>query len=219
MEGPPDKLPEALPDEPMSMASEWLAHAWKVRPQPNPHAIVLATVNSNGHPSSRVVLCKEIHVELGYLVFYTNYRSRKGRELAGNDRASAVLFWDALHRQIRVEGRVVKSPPEESDAYFATRSWDKQLGAWCSEQSQPIESRTAMQAKVMDTARKLSLVDAGGELSGEARRSPIPRPPHWGGYRLWADAVEIWTEGEGRVHDRGLWTRTLSEPLEDSPRV
>ena len=193
------------------MVSTWLDHAWAVRPQPNPHAVVLATVAQNGQPSARLVLCKEINVELGYCVFYTNYRSRKAIELARNDRASMVFFWDGLHRQIRIEGRVTKSPAEESDMYFATRDWDKQLSAWCSDQSAPIDSRSAMHEKVIATARHLKLVDERGQFPNREPSEPIPRPPYWGGYRLWAGAVELWTEGEGRVHDRGYWQRNLGE--------
>src|SRR5262245_24401106 len=123
MKLPAQLLPDPLPDDPMPLAADWLAEAWQQRTQPNPDAMVLATSDTDGRPSARVVLCKRIVTTPGYLLFYTNYRSRKGRELANNARAAGVLHWDALHRQLRVEGRVVKATDAESDAYFATRAW------------------------------------------------------------------------------------------------
>ena len=215
MQGPPDLLPDILPGEPMTMVAEWLEHAWRVRSQPNPHAIVLATSDADGRPSARVVLCKDIAVAPGYLVFYTNYRSRKGRELERNDRAAAIFFWDALNRQIRVEGRVVKAPAADSDAYFSSRSWDKQLSVFASDQSETIDSRRAMHDKVMAVAGQLGILDREGRLLDTGPAKTIPRPVHWGGYRLWADSVEIWTEGSRRIHDRGLWTRTLGDRDDD----
>ncbi len=101
--------------------NRWLAEAWEHQVQPNPNAIVLATSDPDGRPSARVVLCKEIVAEPGYLVFYTNYLSRKGRQLARNPRAAAVIHWDALHRQVRVEGPILEAPAADSDAYFASR--------------------------------------------------------------------------------------------------
>jgi pyridoxamine 5'-phosphate oxidase len=121
-------LPQTLPSDPMPLFAAWFAHARERRLQPNPDAMVLATV-ADGQPSARVVLCKRIAPEDGYLVFFTNYLSRKGRELAAHPRAAVVFHWDALHRQVRIEGRIVRSPAEESDAYFASRPLDSRIGA------------------------------------------------------------------------------------------
>jgi energy-coupling factor transporter ATP-binding protein EcfA2 len=108
-------LPEPLPPEPLVVLNRWMAEAWQHRQQPNPNSMVLATTDSTGHPSARVVLCKEVVPLPGYLVFYTNYLSRKGRQLADNPRAAAVIHWDALHRQVRIEGHVLQAPPADSD--------------------------------------------------------------------------------------------------------
>jgi pyridoxamine 5'-phosphate oxidase len=189
-------LSDSLPAEPLAVVADWLACAWRERRQPNPNAMVLATTTAGGHPSARVVLCKDIAPQPGFLVFYTNYESRKGRELAANARAAAVMHWDYLHRQVRVEGPVVKAPEADSDAYFASRALESRIGAWASRQSQPIASRAELLGAVQATTQRFGGV--------------VPRPPHWGGYRLWADAVELWVEGEGRIHDRARWTRTLT---------
>ncbi len=119
MKNPIELLPEPLPPEPLIVLNQWMAESWQRRLQPNPNAMVLATSDPEGRPSARVVLCKEIVEQPGYLVFFTNYLSRKGRQLAGNPRAAAVIHWDALHRQVRVEGLVVAAPAADSDAYFA----------------------------------------------------------------------------------------------------
>src|SRR5215472_7447121 len=142
-------LPEPLPAEPLGVATRWLAEAWAARRQPNANSMVLATSTPDGQPSARVVLCRDIVPQPGYLVFYTNYRSSKGRQLADNPRAAAVMHWDALSRQVRIEGAVVRGPAAESDAYFASRSWDKRVGAWASAQSEPVASRAALEAAVV----------------------------------------------------------------------
>jgi pyridoxamine 5'-phosphate oxidase len=210
MQASNELLPDALPAEPMSTVFEWLAEAAARRLQPNPNAMVLATATRDGRPAARVVLCKDIAPEPGYIVFYTNYQSRKGRELAENPRAAAVIHWDHLHRQIRIEGIVVPVPVEESDAYFASRPWQSRIGAWASAQSQPIASRAEMLSAVADTARRFGTPDPSDD-SANASSVTIPRPAHWGGYRLWADAVELWVEGKSRVHDRVRWTRSLTD--------
>ena len=138
-----DLLPDPLPAEPMALASAWLATALAARQQPNPDSMVLATATASGQPSARVVLCKEFDVEFGRVSFVTNYDSRKGRELAENARAALVFHWDHSHRQIRVEGVVVKAPEAESDAYFESRNWQRRIGAWASAQSQPLRARAA----------------------------------------------------------------------------
>jgi len=203
-------LTDPLPTEPLVVLNQWMAQSWQQRLQPNPNAMVLATTDPDGHPSARVVLCKEIVAQPGYLVFFTNYLSRKGRQLAGNPRAAAVIHWDALHRQVRVEGPVVQAPAAASDAYFASRPWQSRVGAWASEQSAPVASREAILKAVISTAERFGVPDptqAAGEGSTDFQ---IPRPPHWGGYHLWAESVELWVEGEARIHDRARWTRELT---------
>ena len=204
-----EHLPEPLPAEPLELAANWLAEATRKDIQPNPNAMVLATTDASGHPSARVVLCKQIAPQPGWLTFYTNYQSHKGRELRDNPRAAVVLHWDKLHRQVRVEGRIVQLPAAESDVYFATRNWQSRLGAWASQQSEPIASRAELLGKVAKTALRLALpVPADEQQQDPGLR--IARPPHWGGYRLWAEAVELWVEGSARIHDRARWQRTLA---------
>jgi pyridoxamine 5'-phosphate oxidase len=179
--------------------------------QPNPNAMVVATVGDDGAPAARVVLCKQVVPDPGYIVFYTNYESRKGRDLTRHPRAAAVIHWDALHRQVRIEGAVVISPAAESDAYFASRPWQSRIGAWASAQSQPIASRADMLAAVARTAERFGTPNPTDPAATAPAGIAIPRPPHWGGYRLWADSIELWVEGSGRIHDRARWTRTLRE--------
>lgn len=198
-------LPEVLPGDPLGIAANWLEDAWKRRLQPNPNAMVLST-ERDGRPSARVVLCKGITPDPGYVVFYTNYLSRKGRELAGNPRAAAVIHWDHLHRQIRFEGHTSTAPASDSDAYFASRALPSRIGAWASAQSEPIGSRAQLVDAVAAAAKRLGVTDPENPGSGEVA---VPRPPHWGGYRIWVDAVELWVEGAGRIHDRARWTRNL----------
>ena len=210
---PTEVLPEILPPDPLVVLKEWMAESWERKLQPNPNAMVLATSEADGRPSARVVLCKEIVAQPGYLVFFTNYLSRKGLQLARNPRAAAVIHWDALHRQVRVEGPVVQAPPTDSDAYFASRPWQSRIGAWASQQSQPVASREILRKAVASTAARFGVPDPV-QAQDDTGEHTIPRPPHWGGYRLWADSVELWVEGEGRIHDRARWTREL-EPRID----
>lgn len=188
-------LPGTLPADPMPLFEKWFLGARKEKIQPNPDAMVVATSTPDGRPSARVLLCKKLVVDPGYVVFFTNYDSRKGGELAANPRAAAVLHWDALGRQVRLEGRIVRSPPAESDEYFASRALDSRIGAWASLQSQPLDSRTTLMKRVAAQAAKFG--------------THVPRPPHWGGFRLWPESLELWIEGPFRVHDRARWTREL----------
>jgi pyridoxamine 5'-phosphate oxidase len=203
-------LPDPLPADPLLIMSEWLAQAWAAHTQPNPNSMVLATSSSDGHPSARVVLCKDIVPHPGYVVFYTNYLSAKGRQLKGNPRAAAVMHWDALHRQVRIEGPVSQAPASHSDAYFASRSWQSRVGAWASEQSEPIASRARLLEAVQETARRFGAPTPGSPGADDSMRITIPRPPHWGGYRLWPETVELWVEGAARIHDRALWMRSVT---------
>jgi pyridoxamine 5'-phosphate oxidase len=192
----------------MRTVSQWLQDAWSVRQQPNPNAMVLATTTGDGAPSARVVLCKGLVEDPGYLVFYTNYESRKGAELAASPRAAAVMHWDYLHRQVRITGPVTRSPAAESDAYFASRPWPSRVAAWASAQSRPIGSRADLVAAVAAAARRLGVPNPAHAVAESVDYS-ISRPPHWGGYRLWAASVELWQEGQSRIHDRFSWTRQL----------
>jgi pyridoxamine 5'-phosphate oxidase len=205
-----EHLPETLPADPLALAASWLAEATARDTQPNPNSMVLATVNARGQPSARVVLCKQIAPEPGFLSFYTNYRSRKGRELESNPRAAIVMHWDALRRQLRVEGHVVPMSALENDAYFATRNWRSRLGAWASQQSEPIASRAELLRNVAKVALQFALPAAASDEDVADPGLRIARPPHWGGYQLWAEAVELWVEGSARIHDRARWSRTLT---------
>jgi len=188
-------LPATLPDDPMPLFGQWFDGARHARAQPNPDAMALATATPDGKPSVRIVLCKKLIPAPGFVVFFTNYDSRKGAELAANPRASAVFHWDAFGRQVRVEGPIVRSPADESDEYFASRALDSRIGAWASPQSQPLDARRTLLKRVAVEAARFG--------------TSVPRPPHWGGYRLWPEVVELWIEGPFRVHDRARWTRSL----------
>ncbi len=205
-----DLLPDPLPAEPMALAAAWLTTARAARQQPNPDAMVLATSTADGWPSARIVLCKELDAELGRVSFVTNYDSRKGRELEQNARAALVFHWDHAHRQVRIEGVVVKAPAAESDAYFATRNWQRRIGAWASAQSQPLRSREQLADAVRDVAERFGAPQPTAGNIDESPGAHIPRPPFWGGYYVWADAVELWIEGAARIHERALWTRSLT---------
>jgi pyridoxamine 5'-phosphate oxidase len=194
----------------MHWAAAWLDEATRQRAQRNPNSMTLVTVAEDGQPSARVVLCKDFVPDPGYLVFYTNYQSRKVRELRANPRVAVTFHWDALGRQVRVEGIAILSPAAESDAYFASRHWGSQLGAWGSDQSAPLASRDELLAQLRERAEKLGLnVSEDMQSIRDAERPVIPRPGHWGGVRVWANRVELWIEGKDRIHDRGCWQRTL----------
>jgi pyridoxamine 5'-phosphate oxidase len=204
-----EHLPDPLPAGPLQLAQRWLTEATERAVQPNPNAMVLATVNAAGEPSARVVLCKQLVPDPGYLVFFTNYDSRKGQDLAARPRAAIVMYWDALHRQVRVEGPIVRTSGSDSDAYFATRNWQSRLGAWASQQSQPIGSRRELYQQVARAALRLALPAPPEDEQAPDPGQSIARPPYWGGYQLWAETVELWVEGSARIHDRARWSRTL----------
>jgi pyridoxamine 5'-phosphate oxidase len=202
-------LPDPLPADPLPMFATWFSDARARNVQPNPDAMVVATVGENSAPSARVVLCKRLVPDQGFVVFFTNYDSRKGRELAEHPRAAAVFHWDTMHRQVRLEGPVVLSPAPESDQYFASRAFESRVGAWASAQSEPLATREALVAQVQTVRERLG-------LAAKATDGNVPRPPHWGGVRLWIDSIELWSEGAGRIHDRARWTRPLTKKDEFS---
>jgi len=203
-----ETLGDPLPENPLEIAALWLSQAQTDALQPNPNAMVLATADARGQPSARVVLCKEIDAEAGAIQFYTNYLSRKGTELRENPRAAIVFHWDHRHRQVRAEGRVAPMSDAENDHYFRTRPWQSRVGAWASRQSEPVASRGALIEAVIAAARRFGIPYGGpGSAEPAAVDADVPRPPHWGGFRLHVEAIELWVEGDFRIHDRARWTR------------
>lgn len=176
---------------PMRQFQIWWEDA-RARNFPEPDAVTLATSTRDGIPSARMVLLKG-HDPRG-LVFYTNYESQKARELIENPRACIVVFWPELQRQIRVIGTIAKTTREESEAYFRTRPRGSQIGAWASKQSQVLEDRDALDARVAEVEREFDGKD-------------VALPPHWGGFRLSPTSVEFWQGRESRLHDRLRYTR------------
>jgi len=188
--------------QPLAQFDQWLNEA--IRSEiPEPNAMTLATVNHNLRPSTRIVLIKG-YDERG-LVWYTNYDSRKGQELAGNPYAALQFHWVELERVVRIEGRVEKVSGEESDTYYQSRPLDSHIGAWASPQSQVISGRTVLVTEAAKYGAKFLLQP--------------PRPPHWGGYRLVPDQWEFWQGRRSRLHDRlryrqqdGAWVRERLAP-------
>lgn len=210
-------LPPTPPEEPVRLARDWLADAAERAGQRHPNAFSLATADRHGRPSARMVLLKDISLSHGYAVFHTNYRSRKGAELDSRADAAAVFHWDRLGRQIRLEGPAVRCPGEESDAYFATRPWQSRLNAWVSDQSHPLDDPAELAERARRKAKDFNLPDpAGAESPEESADAALRRPHFWGGYRLWFMAVEFWTEGPDRFHDRVRYERTLAPAGEHS---
>ena len=188
--------------DPVRQFAQWFDEARRSA-VPEPNAMTLATVGSDLRPSTRVVLIKEFDAR--GIVWYTNYDSRKGCELAGNPFAALQFHWVELERVVRIEGRVEQVDAAESDAYYASRPLDSRIGAWASPQSQVIESRTV-------------LVSAAAQYGARFLLNP-PRPPHWGGFRLVPDRWEFWQGRKSRLHDRlryrwdgGAWARERLAP-------
>ena len=190
---PPPLLTQP-PENPVPTVARWLGDA-EALGRRNANAMALATTDSAGRPSARMVLLKEL-AAAGYAVFYTNYGSRKATDLTATGRAAAVLYWHELGRQIRFEGPVMRSPAAESDAYFATRPWRSQLNALASEQSRPLADPTILERRA-------------AELAAKGTRT-LARPELWGGFRLWFDAIELWVEGADRFHERVRYERELT---------
>lgn len=181
--------------EPFEKFRALFEQAKKAQPK-DPNAVTLATVDSSGRPSARVVLMKDFD-EDGF-VFFTNYESRKGRELIEQKVAALCFYWPSLEQQVRVEGDVTQVSAKESDVYFATRPRISQLGAWASHQSRPLDARSTLTFRL----------DA---LTAKYEGKAVPRPPHWGGFRLEPLAIELWKAGEFRLHDRSRYERVPGE--------
>ena len=180
------------PTDPHSLFQSWFAEAKASEPN-DPEAMAVATVGADGQPSVRMVLLKG-HDPRGF-VFYTNYESRKATQLLETGRAALLFHWKSLRRQIRIEGPVSKVSPEEGDAYFTTRHRDSQIGAWASDQSRPLDSRATFEARYQEMVRRFE----GG---------PVPRPPHWSGFRVAPERIEFWQDRAHRLHERRLFTRS-----------
>ncbi|SCY62132.1 pyridoxamine 5'-phosphate oxidase [Paracoccus tibetensis] len=180
-------------DDPFEITRRWLAEAEASEPN-DPNAIALATVDEDGMPDVRMVLLKDIDGagRDGSFVFYTNYDSAKGRQIADSGKAAFVMHWKSLRRQVRVRGTVTREDGPAADAYFASRALQSRIGAWSSRQSQPLESRAALMA---EAARM-----------GLRHGTNPPRPPFWGGFRIRPTHVEFWADGAFRLHDRFRWT-------------
>jgi pyridoxamine 5'-phosphate oxidase len=188
---------DPLPDEPVSIVERWLAEGFADPAIENAHAVALATVDPDGRPSVRMVLCNVIDSVRGAFTMYTNRESRKGRAIAHERRAAIAFHWPG--RQVRVEGVIEWTPDDLCDAYFATRPLEARLGAWASRQSEPVASRALLLEELEAVAQRFSARDES---------DVVPRPPHWGGFTLVADSVELWASRVGRIHDRAVWRRT-----------
>ena len=177
--------------DPFALFDAWLAEARSIEPN-DPEAMALATADASGQPSVRMVLLKG-HGPEGF-VFYTNEQSAKGEELAANPQAALLFHWKSVRRQVRIEGAVERLSDADADAYFATRARDSQLGAWASDQSRPLAERDIFEARFEEIKRRYEGQD-------------VPRPPHWGGYRVVPDRIEFWSDRPHRLHERRLFVR------------
>lgn len=217
----PQELPTPLPPDPFPIFLGWFQDAHDAAQQPNPNAMSLATVSTDGSPSCRIVLCKQTHAgsadDPSHIVFYTNYTGGKAIHLENTPKAAATFHWDHADRQVRFEGLITRAPADQSEAYFRSRPWLSRVAAWASDQSRPVESRDALRDKLRETMRRFG-IDPDSPPARDADPD-IPRPPHWGGYRLYPHALELWVGSRHRLHDRARWTRTLTPDTDAPPRA
>ncbi|MFC0409463.1 pyridoxamine 5'-phosphate oxidase [Roseomonas elaeocarpi] len=178
--------------DPFPLFDRWMADAEQSEPN-DPNAVCLATATPDGRPAARIVLLKSVDPR-GF-VFHSHYTGRKGEEMAANPQVALCFHWKTLHRQVRVEGRVERASAEESDSYYASRARTSRLGAWASRQSQPLRDRAELEA---------ALREVEARFPGE----DVPRPEHWGGFRVVPTVVEFWQDAPYRLHDRRVFTRT-----------
>ena len=184
--------------DPLALFDAWFAEAQASEPN-DPNAMALATADAAGRPSSRMVLLKG-HGPDGF-VFYTNREGRKAAELAANPHAALLFHWKSLRRQVRIEGAVILAGDAESDAYFASRSRDSQLGAWASDQSRPLDARKTFETRFAEMQARFAGQDG-------------PRPPHWGGYRVVPESIEFWHDRAHRLHERRVFAKHSSGWIE-----
>ena len=180
-----------MADDPFALFDAWFAEARDAEPN-DPNAMALATADDGGRPAVRMVLLKG-HGPDGF-VFYTNRDSDKAADLRDNMQAALLFHWKSLRRQVRIAGEVTLASDAESDAYFASRGRDSQLGAWASDQSRPLDARATFERRFAAMAARFEGQD-------------VPRPPHWGGYRVTPDRIEFWQDRAHRLHERRLFTR------------
>mgnify|MGYP001409373286 CR=1 FL=1 len=189
--------------DPFEVFAEWFAEAQNCGIK-EPTAVAVATADTDGQPSLRMVLLKS-HGPDGF-VFYTNYESRKGREILANPKAAMTFHWMPLGRQVRVQGRVEEVSPEEADAYYASRHRDSQIGAWASQQSRPMETRYDLEKNVAKFAARYAV-------------GKVPRPPYWSGFRVVPHLIEFWTEKPFRLHERIVFTRVSDDAAWTTQRL
>jgi pyridoxamine 5'-phosphate oxidase len=211
-----EHLPDPLPPNPMPLFTDWFETGLRESNVQMPDAMALATATTDGAPSVRFVLCKRIE-PAGAIHFFTNLSSRKSAELAANPRASGVFYWPARARQARVEGTVERLNDAQNDAYFQSRALTSKVGAWASRQSEPLASREQFAQDLIAACKHLQ-IDPAALLDAQLAVQ-VPRPPHWGGFRLMIERLELWCGGEGRLHDRAQWVRTMSAQTNDSTKT
>jgi len=187
-------LPDLLPEDPLPLVETWLAEA--AATSRTPTAMALATVTAEGRPAARMVICRGFDARAGWFVFYTDRESDKGTQLREHPRAALVFHWDAVERQVRIDGPVTLASDAESDRYWSTRPLEARAAAAASRQSRPIATRAELLDRVAEQARR------GGDA--------VARPARWGGFRVWAERVELWVGQPARVHDRARWSRELT---------